>query len=171
MLDGEDAATSQFRDFTEQRRPVELLRRSTTISKRVKNADGIKLSIRFSDQALDIVLVVPTMIITSIGKDEQGTFGVVCTPHLAEAQVDGIQKRSPAPGGSEHHAALQILHAVGERTGELGALIEAHQKEFILWIGGLEEFHGGIAGFANLVGHAAAKIKDDSDGDRDVLRR
>src|SRR5208337_4406426 len=102
MLDGEDAPTRQFRDFTEQRRPVELLRRSITISKRVKNADGIELSIRFSDQALDIVLVVPAMIIASIGKDEQGTFGVVCTPHLAEAQVDGIQQRGPAPRGSKH---------------------------------------------------------------------
>src|SRR5208283_394990 len=128
MLDGKNAATSQFRNFTEQRRPVELLRRSTPIPKRVKNADGIELGIRFSDQALDIVFVVPTMIITSIGKDEQGTFGVVCTPHLAEAEVDGIEKRRPAPGGSEHHAALQVLHTVGEGAGELGALIEDHEK-------------------------------------------
>src|SRR5271157_1089825 len=132
MLDGEDAASSQFRNFTEQRRSVELLRRSTTISERVKKSDGIELGIRFFDQALDIVLVVPTMIITSIGKDEQGTFGVVCTPHLAEAQVDGIQQRRPAPGGSEHHAALQVLHTVGERTGQLRAFIETHQEEFIL---------------------------------------
>src|SRR5208337_170453 len=116
MLDGKNTATRQFRNFAEQRGSVEFLRRPIAISKRVKKADGIELGIRLPDQALDIVLVVPTMIITSIGKDEQGTFGVVCTPHLAEAQVDGIKQGGPAPRGSKHHAALQVFHTIGERA-------------------------------------------------------
>src|SRR5208282_1189237 len=98
MLDGKHAATRQFRNFAEQRGAVEFFRRPITISERVKNADGIELGIRFSDQAFDIVLVVPTMIITSTGKDEQGTFGVVCTPHLAETEVDSIEQGGPAAG-------------------------------------------------------------------------
>src|SRR5208337_1772877 len=109
MLHSEYPATRQFCNFGEQRRAVELFRRTISISKRVVDADGIELGVGFLYQPLDIVLVVPTMIISSIGKDEQGAFGVVCTPHLAESQVDSVQKGGPALWGSQHHAALQVF--------------------------------------------------------------
>src|SRR5580700_6081215 len=117
MLNSEDSATGKVRNFGKQRRAVEFFGRPIAISERVENADSVELSIRFLDQALDIVLVVPTMIIASIGKDEQGAFGVPCTPHLGEAKIDGIEERGSALGGGHHHAALQILDAVGEFTG------------------------------------------------------
>src|SRR5215469_9939370 len=117
MLDSENAATREFRNFGEQRRAIQLFRGAIPIPKRVEDSDGIELGIGFLDQALDIVFVVPTMIIPSIRKNEQGTFGVMCTPHLAEPQINSVQKRRSAPWRGNQHAALQVLDAVGERTG------------------------------------------------------
>ncbi len=93
----------------------------------------------------------------------------MCTPHLAQAKIDGVEQRSAALGHREHHAALQVFHAVGELAGQFGALVKAHQKKLVLGIGSLEELHGGFAGLADLVGHAAAVIKDHADGDGDVF--
>src|SRR6516165_10776052 len=170
MLDGEDASTREFGDLGKQRRAVELFRRTIAITKRVKNADGIELSVGFLHEPLDIVLVIPTMIIASIGEDEQGTFGVMCTPHLAEAEVDRVEQSGPALWGSHHHAALQVLDAVGEGAREFGPFIETDQEEFILGVRGFEELEGGLAGFVHFVSHAAAKVENNSDGDRNILR-
>ncbi len=88
----------------------------------------------------------------------------MCTPHLAETEIDGVEQGGAAPGGSEHQAALQVLHAVGERTSQFSALIEADEEKFILGIRGLEELDRSFAGFAHFVGHAAAKIKNHTNG-------
>ena len=169
ILDRENTASGHVRDFGKQGGPIQLFRRPAAISARFINSDGVELAIGFLNQPLDIALVVPTMIIASIGDDEQGPLGVMCTPELAEAQIDGIQEGGAAPGRGEHHAGLQLLDAVGENAGELGALVEADQEEFILWVGGLEELDGGFAGLGNLVGHAAAEVEDDADGNGHVL--
>src|ERR1051326_2800907 len=62
-----NAPTGHVRDVGEQRRPVELFGGTSAISKRIKNTDGIELSVGFSNQTLDIAFVVPTMIIASVG--------------------------------------------------------------------------------------------------------
>src|SRR5580692_2999090 len=170
MLDGENAAARQFRNLRQERRTVELLWRAIAITKGVVNADGIELGIGFLNQPLDIAFVVPTMIIPSIGKNEQGTLGVMCTPHLAKAEVDGVQQGGAAFGGSKQHAALQVFHAVGEGTGEFGALIEADQKKLVLRISGFKELQSGFAGFVHFVGHAAVKIENHANGDGHIFR-
>src|SRR5207244_5645761 len=71
--------------------------------------------------------------------------------------------------GGKHQAALQVFDAVGKRTGQLGAFVEADQEELILRVGGLEELQGRFAGLAYLVGHTAAEIKNYADRDGHVL--
>src|SRR5579883_3410054 len=164
MLDRENAATREFRDLGEQRRSVQLLRGAIAITKRVENADGIELGVRLFDQPLDVVLVVPTMIIPSIGKNQQGTLGVTCTPHLTEAKIDGVEQGGAAMRRSNHHAGLQVFDAVGESTGQLRALVKGDQEKFILGVGGLEELQSGFAGLVDFVGHAAAEIEDNANG-------
>jgi len=171
MLNGEDATARQFGQLSEKRGTVEFFRRTIAITKRVVNADGVELGVRFLNEALDIVLVVPTMIIASIGENEQGTFGVMCTPHLAQTKVDSVQKGSPALRGSHHHSGLQIFDRVGEGTSKLGALVEAHQEKLVLGVGGLKELEGSFAGLVDLVGHATAEVEDDADGNGHVFRR
>jgi len=48
-------------------------------------------------------------------------------------------------------------------------LIETDEKELILWIGSVEKLEGGFLGFAEFVGHAAAEIRDDADGNRHIF--
>src|SRR6267142_1906153 len=66
-LYGENATASKIGDVGQERRPVELFRGTTTITKRVENSDGIKLGVGFPHQPLDIAFVVPAMIIASVG--------------------------------------------------------------------------------------------------------
>src|SRR5205807_872250 len=106
ILDGEYAAPGHFRHFIQKRRTVEFLRRPVAKTKRIKDTDGVELRIGFLHQALDIALIVSTMIIAPVGQDEQGAFAVACTPHLAEAEIDGIEQRGAALWSSKHHAAL-----------------------------------------------------------------
>ena len=49
-------------------------------------------------------------------------------------------------------------------------LVETNEKELILWIGSIEKLEGGFLGFAEFVGHAAAEIQDDADGNRHIFR-
>jgi len=169
MLNGEDASAGQFGEFGEKRRTVEFFRRAIAITKRVINTDGVELGVRFLHEPLDIVLVVPTMIIASIGENQQGTFGVMCTPHLAQTKVDSVQKGSPALWGSHGHARLEILDAIGERASEFGSFIKTDQEELVLGIGGLEELKRGFASLVDFIGHAAGKIEDHADGNGDVF--
>ena len=39
-----------------------------------------------------------------------------------------------------------------------------------MWIGSIEKLEGGFLGFAEFVGHAAAEIQDDADGNRHIFR-
>ena len=169
MLNGEDASAGQFGEFGEKRRAVEFFRRAIAITKRVVDTDGVELGVCFLDEPLDIVLVVPTMIIASIGENQQGAFGVMCTPHLAQTKVDSVQKGSPALWGSHGHARLKIFDAIGERAGEFGAFIKADQEELVLGVGGLKELERGFASFVDLIGHAAGEIEDDADGNGDIF--
>ncbi len=95
----------------------------------------------------------------------------MCTPHLAKTEVDGVEKRSASFWTGCQHAILQIFDAVGEGAGQFGAFIEADQEKFVGGIGGLEKLNGGIAGFCDFVGHAAADIKDHTDGDGHIFGR
>lgn len=61
--------------------------------------------------------------------------------------------------------------SLGEGARELSVLVESNQKEFVLWIGGLEKLNRSLFGFTDFVRHAAAQIEDDSDGNRNVLGR
>src|SRR5579864_2614781 len=47
VLDREYPAARHFRDFAQQRRTVELFRRTIAVTKRIKNADGIELGVGF----------------------------------------------------------------------------------------------------------------------------
>jgi glycosyltransferase involved in cell wall biosynthesis len=64
---------------------------------------------------------------------------------------------------------MQVFDVIGERTEELGVLVETNEKELILWIGSIKKLEGGFLGFAEFVGHAAAKIQDDADGNRHIF--
>src|ERR1700741_1888490 len=87
-------ATGQFCHFSEQRGPIEFLRRSVAVIQWVKDADRVQLAICLSHQPLDIVLIVPAMVISPVGYDEQSPFGVSSGFHLAKAQIDPIEERS-----------------------------------------------------------------------------
>src|ERR1700752_202088 len=86
--------TGNLRHFRKQRRPVQLFVGPRPNADRIENADCIELAIGFLPVVLYVVLIVPAMIISSVGYDEQGSFGVVCTPHLASTQVVRIEQCS-----------------------------------------------------------------------------
>jgi hypothetical protein len=66
---------------------------------------------------------------------------------------------------------LQIFSTVGEGAHELCALVETHEKEFVLRIGSLEELQGSFLRLTDLVDHAAAEIEDNADGNGDIFGR
>jgi hypothetical protein len=66
-LDGENAPAGHIGDVGQERRAVQFFRGPIAISKRIENSDCIELSVGFLHQPLDIALVVPTVIIASVG--------------------------------------------------------------------------------------------------------
>src|SRR5215472_19295564 len=109
------------------------------------------------------------MIITSVGHNEQRASAVVRAAHLAEPQIDGVQERPAAFGRGQHHLALKVFNAVRKRACEFGALIKAHEEEFVLGIACLEELYDRLAGPADFVRHAAAVIENDAHRNRNVF--
>ena len=104
-----EAATRHLRNLREEGWPVELLGRSATVFQGIKDADGVELGIRFPYETLQVALAVATVIIASIGQNEQRSPADVCPAHLAEPQIDGVQERGAAFGRSQHHLALKGL--------------------------------------------------------------
>src|SRR5436309_12788928 len=82
VLHGKRAAPRQFCHLRQQRRPMELLKRSAPVLKWVGDSDGIELRVRFSNQALDIFFVVLAAVVASLGSDEKRSFGVVRLFHV-----------------------------------------------------------------------------------------
>src|SRR6266550_5162557 len=64
-----------------------------------------------------------------------------------------------------------IFHITGERAHNLCTVVETDQEKFVLRIGSLEKLQGGFPGLTYFVGHAAAQIEDDADGNGYVFRR
>src|SRR5258708_22119680 len=90
---------------------------------------------------------------------------------MAQCQVDSIEQSGAALGVSGQHTILKILNTVGEGAGEFGVCVEADYEECVGGIGGFEKLNGGVAGFGDFIGHAAAEIEDDADGNGDVFGR
>src|SRR6266571_1842149 len=160
IANGKNSSSGHLCHFRKQRRAIELFVCSRTNPNRVINTDRIQLAVGFFQEVLYVVLVVPAMIITPVGYDEQGPFGVVCTPHLAEPQIDRVEQGRAPARGRKHHSCLQFFHAIGEAAGQLGAIVETYQKELIEWIRRSHELHGGLTRLVDLVGHAAAHVKN-----------
>ena len=59
----------------------------------------------------------------------------------------------------------------GERLDQLGRVVELHQEELVLGVGGLEELRHRLARFFQLAAHAAAAIEDHAHRKRRVLAR
>ena len=168
-FDRKNASAGHIGDVGQQRGAVQLLRSPATITKRVKDANRIELGVRLFHQPLDIALVVPTMIVTPIGYDEQGPFGVLGTPHLAEPKIDCIEQSRSTLRGRHHHAALQILDAVCEFTGKLRSFVEADQEKFVGGVGGLEKLQRRFPRLADFVAHAPADVKNHADGNGHIF--
>src|SRR5713226_9561996 len=127
--------------FAQQRRSVQFLRCAVAIAHGLVDADGVQLNVRLLDVVPDVAFVIPAMIIASIRYDEQGPFGVVCTPHLAQAEVDGIEQCRAPVGGGVHQPVLQFLDTRRERTGQLRPIVERDQEKIVLRVGRLEKLH------------------------------
>jgi DNA-directed RNA polymerase specialized sigma24 family protein len=77
------------------------------------------LGIRLSDQSLDILLVVATIVVSAVGYDEQGPFGISSGPHLTEAQIYRIEERSAAKLPPNFREALILRELEGMSYREI----------------------------------------------------
>src|ERR1700676_2927516 len=169
MLHSKNATTGELGDISQQAGALHFFRRAAANRKGIVEADCIELGVRFLYEPLHVVFVVATMIIASIGKDEQGTFWIMCAAHFAEPEIDGVEERGATSGHAHHHAALQVFDAVGEGAGKLGAFGETDQEEFVLGISGFKKLQGSFARLVHFVAHAAAHVEDYADRNRYVF--
>src|SRR4029077_15456450 len=144
----ENTTAGHLRDFAQKGWAIKFFKGPAAVFERIKNADRIKLGIGFFHKPLDIAFLVAAMIIASVGQDEKGTLGVVCTSYLAENGINSIEQSSSTLRRGKHQATLQVFDTVGKRTRQLGAFIEANQKKLVLWIGSLKELDCCLPGFA-----------------------
>ena len=127
------------------------------------------MDVRFPHQVLDFALRVAAAVVASVGDDEQRLARIVALLHLVQGHVDGVKQSGPALGLREGQAILDVLDVGCEILDQLGAVVELHQEEFVFRIGGLEKLGNGLAGLAQLVPHAAAGVKNQTDRKRRIL--
>ena len=73
-----------------------------------KKPDGIYLNIGFLHELPDVRFAVTTVIIAPIRYDEQSFLCVVCSFHLAQAEINAVVKSRQSVGGGVHQAILQV---------------------------------------------------------------
>ncbi len=106
ILHGEGPPPGHSRQIVQKRRAGSFLWRRAAIG--FKKPNGVDLHIRFLHELADVRFAVPTMIISPIGYDEQSFLGVVCSLHLAQSEVNAVEKSGQAVGGGVHQAVLQV---------------------------------------------------------------
>ena len=89
--------------------------------------------------------------------------------HLVQRHVDSVQQRRAPLGLGERQAILDILQVGCEVLNQLRAVVELYQEELVFGVGGLEKVRNRLAGFRELVPHAAAGVEDEADGKRRIL--
>src|SRR5579864_8127048 len=87
---------------------------SSVASIRVDNPNRIDLNVRLAQEAFDVAVIVATMIIASIGYDEQSFSRVACSFHLAHPQIHRVEERRHSLWRAEKQAVLQFLDAACE---------------------------------------------------------
>ena len=129
------------------------------------------MRVGFFHQVFDFSFGVAAIVVAAVGDDQQRFARVPGLLHLVKRQVDGVQQRGAAFGVGEGEPVLNLLEAGGERLDQLGGIVELHQKELVLGIGGLEELRHGLPGFVQFAPHAAAAIEHHPHGNGSVLAR
>ena len=135
----------------------------------IVNPDGVDQSVCFFDQGLDLAFGVTAVVVTTIRDDEQRLLWVFRLVHFADAEVNGIQQSRPALWHCVHQLTLDIFDGRGEVRHLLRLVRESNHEEFILRIGGLEEFDDCLPGALNLTAHAAAHVEDHANRNRSIL--
>ena len=74
--------------------PIPFFRRRPAIW--FEQPDGVNLNIRFLHKLPNVRFAVPTVIIASVRYDEQSFLCVVCSFHLAEAEINAVRKERSA---------------------------------------------------------------------------
>jgi len=138
---------------------------------RVINADRIDLHIRLAHHPLNLVFRVAAVVVAPVGDDEQRLPLVLGLAHLVHPQIDRIKQRGPVLGLQQGQLFLDVLDAIGEVGQNFRLIVKRDNEEFVIRIGGLEEFDNRLARLVDLVRHRAADIEDHSDGYGRVFTR
>ncbi len=128
----------------------------------VVNSDGINQNVGLFDHRPDLALGVAAVVVATIGDNQQRFLRILGLPHLAYAEINGIEQRRAAFRDRIDKAALNVIDGSGEVGEFLWLVGEGNEEEFILRVRGLEELDDGLTATLELAAHAAAHIKDDA---------
>src|SRR5207244_10901132 len=107
IVDSERPAATNFGDVIQEGWPQPLfLSRQELVIK----ANRIDHYVGFLNERLDLPFRVAAMIVATIRNNEKGLFWVLRLPHLADAQINGIQKGCAAFRNREQELAFDVLH-------------------------------------------------------------
>ena len=133
------------------------------------NTDCKDLNILFAQKFPNIRKRITAAVVLAIGDEQQRFLRITAFLDSFQADVNGIIEGGHSLRPREHEPALEASNVCREILGDFRAIAEFDQKVFILGIARLKERHGGITGDRQLVFHAAAHIKNNSETERDLL--
>ena len=167
VIDAEEATASLFAQFIEKDRPHSLLCGGGV---GVKNADGVDFDVRLAHLGFDFALGITGPVVAPVGDDEQSFALLAGILHFVQSKIDGIEQGGAMTRADCRESGFDIFDGTSEVFNELGAVVEADDKEFILRIGGLHELDDGVPGSDEFGGHGAGEVHDDADGDGGIFR-
>src|ERR1035438_3358617 len=135
VLHREVPSACLFRDFAQQAGARQLLRGPAASGRRLENADGVDLDVRFAHQVLNFRFGVAAVVVAAVGDDQQGLAGILGLLHLMQAQVHGVQQRRSEEHTSELQSVLNLFQAGSEFDYQIGAVVKLHQEKLVFGIG------------------------------------
>ncbi len=106
VVDGEHPASGFLGDFTEEGR-TDLLFEGAEIA--IIDTDGIHERVSFSCQRFDFMFTIATVIITTIGNDQQCLSRIPRLSHFREPEINGVKQGGTASRSCREQPVLNLV--------------------------------------------------------------
>jgi len=123
------------------------------------NPDSKEANITLTEELLDFLLRIATIVVAAIGDDHQRLAGIYGSPHVVNRQRDGVKQRRPSLRHDRQQGVLHCARVSCKAGKKLRPVAKLDQRVLVTSIGSTKKSRDGFTRLVELAHHASARVK------------